>query len=97
MEAKAAKTSHQEDKLITGGFENFLIAVLFLDAITSFPHQYTHLTLAIVFTHGDLGPDNIAVETRDNEWVVTGLIDWKYSGFYPEYCEAVRCTNCLAP
>lgn len=38
---------------------------------------------AIVLPHGDLDPDNIAVETQDNEWVVPGLLDWKYSGFIP--------------
>ncbi|KAJ5577926.1 uncharacterized protein N7459_006890 [Penicillium hispanicum] len=52
----------------------------------------------IVFTHGDLRPDNIAVDMDDhNQWVVTGLLDWEYSGFYPEYCEAFKCTNCIAP
>ena len=50
----------------------------------------------IVFTHGDLRPDNITVEIIDhNCCVVTGLLDWEYSGFYPEYYKAVRCTNCL--
>ncbi|KAL4893410.1 kinase-like domain-containing protein [Aspergillus ambiguus] len=53
---------------------------------------------AIVFTHGDLRPDNIMVDmANDEEWTVTGLIDWEYSGFYPEYYEAVKYTNCLAP
>lgn len=50
-----------------------------------------------VFTHGDLRPDNITVEIVDrNRCVVTGLLDWEYSGFYPDYYEAVRCTNCLS-
>lgn len=51
----------------------------------------------IVFTHGDLRPDNITVEIVDrNRCVVTGILDWEYSGFYPDYYEAVRCTNCLS-
>ncbi|OJJ81320.1 uncharacterized protein ASPGLDRAFT_28157 [Aspergillus glaucus CBS 516.65] len=51
----------------------------------------------IVFTHGDLRPDNITVEIVDcNRCVVTGLLDWEYSGFYPDYYEAVRCTNSLS-
>lgn len=51
----------------------------------------------IVFTHGDLRPDNITVEIIDcNQYAVTGLLDWEYSGFYPDYYEAVRCTNCLS-
>ncbi|PYH46736.1 uncharacterized protein BP01DRAFT_414697 [Aspergillus saccharolyticus JOP 1030-1] len=52
---------------------------------------------AIVFTHGDLRPENIVVDLKGNEWTITGLIDWEYSGFYPEYYEAIRCTNCMAP
>ncbi|KAE8404344.1 kinase-like protein [Aspergillus pseudonomiae] len=52
---------------------------------------------AIVFTHGDLRSENIIVKFENNEWIITGLIDWEYSGFYPEYYEAIRCTNCMAP
>ncbi|OOF94217.1 hypothetical protein ASPCADRAFT_171826 [Aspergillus carbonarius ITEM 5010] len=52
----------------------------------------------VVFTHGDLRPDNITVErTADHRYIVTGLIDWEYSGFYPEYYEAAKSTNCLSP
>lgn len=52
----------------------------------------------VVFTHGDLRPDNITVEvTGDHGYIVTGVIDWEYAGFYPEYYEAVKTTNCLAP
>ena len=52
----------------------------------------------IVFTHGDLRPDNITVEMGDHDQcLITGIIDWEYSGFYPDYYEAVRSTNCLAP
>ncbi|KAL4937125.1 hypothetical protein BDV06DRAFT_216137 [Aspergillus oleicola] len=52
----------------------------------------------IVFTHGDLRRDNIIVEmAEDHSYVVTGLIDWEYSGFYPEYYEAAKSTNCLSP
>ncbi|KAL2814771.1 kinase-like domain-containing protein [Aspergillus granulosus] len=42
----------------------------------------------IVFTHGDLRPDNIIVKlTEDHGCIITGLIDWEYSGY----------TNCLSP
>jgi hypothetical protein len=55
-------------------------------------------TPKIVFTHGDLRKENITVQMIDgNRCIVTGLLDWEYSGFYPDYYEAVRCTNCLAP
>lgn len=61
-----------------------------------YPHQLEEMK--IVFTHGDLRPDNITVDMDDcNQWVITGLLDWEYSGFYPEYCEAFKSTNCLAP
>lgn len=51
----------------------------------------------IVFTHGDIRPDNIMVELANNEYIISGIIDWEYSGFYPDYYESVRCTNCLSP
>lgn len=51
----------------------------------------------IVFTHGDIRPDNIMVELADNKYMVSGILDWEYSGFYPDYYESVRCTNCLSP
>jgi aminoglycoside phosphotransferase (APT) family kinase protein len=39
-----------------------------------------------VFTHGDVRADNIMVK-RDpdinDRYVVTGIIDWEFSGFYP--------------
>ncbi|KAJ5790555.1 uncharacterized protein N7518_007566 [Penicillium psychrosexuale] len=37
-----------------------------------------------VFTHGDIAPRNILVDEQNN---VTGLIDWEYAGWYPEYWE----------
>jgi hypothetical protein len=36
-----------------------------------------------VLTHGDLTPRNILVQGN----VVTGIIDWERSGFFPEYAE----------
>lgn len=36
-----------------------------------------------VLTHGDLTPRNIIVQGN----VVTGIIDWELSGFFPEYAE----------
>ena len=51
----------------------------------------------IVFTHGDIRPDNIMVELANNKYMISGILDWEYSGFYPDYYESVRCTNCLSP
>jgi len=54
-------------------------------------------TRQIVFTHGDFRPENVLVEvTEDTKLTVTGLIDWEYSGFYPEYYESTKSTNCLS-
>lgn len=39
-----------------------------------------------MFTHGDLTQHNIIVQGNK----VTGLIDWKYAGWYPEYWEYVK-------
>lgn len=50
-----------------------------------------------IFTHGDTRPDSLMVELADNEYIIAGIIDWEYSGFYPDYYESVRCTNCLGP
>ncbi|KAG4430155.1 hypothetical protein IFR05_014365 [Cadophora sp. M221] len=44
-----------------------------------------------VFTHGDVRLANIMVKTDDdNNFVVSGIIDWEDSGFYPEYFESTR-------
>jgi Phosphotransferase enzyme family len=52
----------------------------------------------IVFTHGDVRPDNIIVEfDSDQQYSVTGVLDWEFSGFYPEYHESTKITNCLSP
>ena len=38
---------------------------------------------SIVFTHGDLGPQNIMVENGH----ISGIVDWEQAGWYPEYWE----------
>lgn len=40
----------------------------------------------IVFTHGDLAQHNILVK----DGMITGVIDWEYAGWYPEYWEYVK-------
>ena len=39
----------------------------------------------IVLTHGDLAAWNILVDEKTHRLV--GIIDWEYSGWYPEYWE----------
>ncbi|KAJ5917404.1 hypothetical protein N7466_010958 [Penicillium verhagenii] len=49
-----------------------------------------------VFTHADLKKCNIMVqEDPENTdfYVVTGVIDWEDSGFYPEYYESTRLSS----
>jgi aminoglycoside phosphotransferase (APT) family kinase protein len=43
----------------------------------------------IVFTHGDFAPRNIIV--KDGK--LAAIIDWEFSGWYPEYWEFVKAFN----
>ncbi|KAL2835566.1 hypothetical protein BJY01DRAFT_238744 [Aspergillus pseudoustus] len=46
------------------------------------------LSSTIIFTHGDIHHENIIVKMTENDGCITG--------FYPDYYEAVKCTNCLS-
>ncbi|KAJ5927968.1 hypothetical protein N7466_006924 [Penicillium verhagenii] len=72
---------------------------VFVEFLRQLSPSYTRTSgPSIVFTHGDIRPDNIMVEVADNDqYMISGIIDWEYSGFYPDYYESVRCTNCLGP
>jgi Ser/Thr protein kinase RdoA (MazF antagonist) len=51
-----------------------------------------------VFTHSDLHPGNIIVDQdKEGWWKVISIVDWERSGFYPDYWETAKMTNCLAP
>lgn len=43
-------------------------------------------TYTIKFTHADLSPRNIMVKNGK----ITGIIDWEFSGWYPEYWEYTK-------
>jgi aminoglycoside phosphotransferase (APT) family kinase protein len=44
-----------------------------------------------VFTHGDVRPANIMVDINESgRYLVTGIIDWETSGFYPDYFEPAK-------
>lgn len=84
-------------------FETFLFSdpkygsVAFIDFLRGFASQASQNSTEIVFTHGDLRPANIVVKvTEDGRCIVTGIVDWEDSGFYPDYHEARKITNCLA-
>ncbi|OAG43833.1 hypothetical protein AYO21_02060 [Fonsecaea monophora] len=54
---------------------------IFIDFLRTFTPRSSR---QIVFTHGDLRPANIIVDvTEDKRCIVTGVIDWEDSGFYP--------------
>ncbi|KAI0899541.1 hypothetical protein F4806DRAFT_505856 [Annulohypoxylon nitens] len=49
----------------------------------------------IVFTHADLNPRNILVDQTIQSdgsigWSVTGIVDWEFAGFYPEYWDCTK-------
>jgi hypothetical protein len=39
-----------------------------------------------VYSHGDVVPRNIMVD-EDNDFKITGILDWENAGWYPEYWE----------
>lgn len=49
-----------------------------------------------VFSHNDLRPENIIVKLEERQCHITGIIDWQYSGFYPEYYESTKVMNGLS-
>lgn len=49
-----------------------------------------------VLSHNDLRPDNITVKFEDGQCRVTGIIDWQFAGFYPEYYESTKVMNGLS-
>ena len=56
-------------------------------AILKLPQKNNSTGHKIVFTHGDLAPRNIMIS---KDFVITGIIDWEYGGWYPEYWEYVK-------
>lgn len=52
-----------------------------------------------VFTHGDVRTENVIVKedlSDGGQCVVTGIIDWEDSGFYPAYYECTALTRTLS-
>lgn len=49
----------------------------------------------IYFTHGDLNDRNVLIgivplPDGSRGWRVTGIVDWQFAGFLPEYCEYTK-------
>lgn len=58
----------------------------------------TEMSEAIVFSHGDLRPENIVVQYNESgNYVITGIIDWEKRGFYPDYFESLKATSSMSP
>ncbi|KAI1345438.1 hypothetical protein F5Y01DRAFT_300504 [Xylaria sp. FL0043] len=60
-----------------------------------FPDEPSRRGHMIVFTHADLNPRNILVAEftqRDGSkaWGVTGIVDWEFAGYYPEYWDCTK-------
>lgn len=71
--------------------------VKFLRSFLNDDNNPTISTHDPVFTHGDVRTDNIMVKKDPDSdgYVVTGLIDWEDSGFYPAYHECTVLTRTL--
>lgn len=62
-------------------------------------HDTSTLAHESVFTHGDVRTNNIMVKHdlgSSDQYVVTGIIDWEDSGFYPLYYECTVLTRTLS-
>ena len=52
----------------------------------------------IIFSHGDLRPENIMVQgDQHGNYKITGILDWEKSGFYPDYFECLKATSNMSP
>lgn len=51
----------------------------------------------VLFTHGDLRPENILVAHNGVDYEIKALVDWENSGWYPDWWETVKATNNLTP
>ncbi|KAJ8068469.1 hypothetical protein OCU04_004023 [Sclerotinia nivalis] len=74
-------------------FDNFCFSAVSHRASTSWVNFVRSLLPAwednFVFSHGDLRPANIMVTPGEGgNYVLSGVIDWEDSGFYPDYFES---------
>ena len=81
-------------------FDDFLFSNIRVGSkiFVSFLRKFTREPSSqICLSHGDVRPDNIMVERDDNGiYVISGLVDWEFSGFYPSHYESTKATNCLS-
>jgi hypothetical protein len=104
MDIRGHATEYESDEIIhtISEFEGFVFSpkpyitstyIRFLGSlIPARPHNQE-----CVFTHCDLMPNNIMVDTDGSgNWVITGIIDWEDAGFYPAYWESVKSMRTVA-
>lgn len=71
----------------------------YIEFLRSFLAEENAALRGSVFTHGDFKKTNIMVaqdQEGDHAWMVTGIIDWEDSGFYPDYYESTTLTGNLS-
>lgn len=51
-------------------------------------HEKPEGVYRVCFTHADLDPRNILVDPKDGK--ITGIVDWEFGGWYPEYWEYTK-------
>lgn len=58
----------------------------------------SYQTSTIVFSHGDLRPENIVIYSdQHGNYEITSILDWEKSGFYPDYFECLKATSNMSP
>ena len=60
-----------------------------IEGYRMYHHLIPPVPKSLTFTHQDLAPRNILVDKKNNIW----LLDWQFSGWYPEYFEYVGMQN----
>lgn len=65
--------------------------------LASWKNSSGHSTLCTTLSRmkdGDLRPENITVQyDNHNKYLISGILDWEKSGFYPDYFESTKATS----
>lgn len=85
----------------TAEFEDFIFSnphfggSVYIELLRKMSQSHTP---KVVFSHGDLRPANIVVQSdQHGNYSISGILDWEMGGFYPDYWESVKATNTMAP
>lgn len=88
---EACKDTRLEDGQHVGPFEDEAAFSQHL----MFPDNPTRRCHKVYFTHSELNPRNILVDRiaapcGAYRWIVTGIVDWEFAAYYPEYWEYTK-------